>query len=63
MYIDDILVTGRTEGEHLQNLTQVLQRLAEAGMRLKREKCAYSALLGRLLGWYDQQVGSTHIRE
>ena len=40
-YIDDLLVTSLTEEEHVQNLTQVLHRLQEQGMRLKREKCAF----------------------
>ena len=41
VYLDDILVTGHTEQEHLHNLTQVLSRLETARMRLKREKCAF----------------------
>lgn len=41
VYLDDILVTGSSEGEHLHNLTQVLQRLANAGMRLKKQKCEF----------------------
>ena len=41
VYIDDILVTGATEEEHLANLAQVLQRPESAGMRLKREKCTF----------------------
>ena len=41
VYLDDILVMGVTEQEHLANLTQVLQRLQSAGMRLKRSKCAF----------------------
>ena len=41
VYLDDILVTGATSEEHLANLEQVLQRLHSAGMRLKREKCAF----------------------
>lgn len=43
VYIDDILVTGKTEEEHLQTLTEVLTRLQSAGMRLKREKCTFMA--------------------
>ena len=43
VYIDDILVTSKTEEEHLQTLTEVLTRLQSAGMRLKREKCTFMA--------------------
>ena len=39
--LDDILVTGKTEAEHLQNLDAVLTRLQDAGMHLKREKCSF----------------------
>ncbi|KAL7874784.1 hypothetical protein SRHO_G00057540 [Serrasalmus rhombeus] len=31
-YLDDLLITGATEAEHLSNLEQVLQRLSEAGL-------------------------------
>ena len=41
VYIDDILITGSSDEEHLEHLDEVLHRLAEAGMRLKKEKCAY----------------------
>ena len=41
VYIDDILVTGRTEEEHLQNLEEVISRLEKAGIRLKKSKCAF----------------------
>ena len=41
MYIDDILVTEATDAEHLEILGQVLMRLEEHGLRLKREKCFF----------------------
>ena len=41
IYIDDILVTGKTIADHLSNLEVVLTRLEEAGVRLKRDKCSF----------------------
>ena len=32
-YMDDILLTGETQEQHLQNLTAVLERLKAAGVR------------------------------
>ena len=41
IYLDDILVTGTSEAEHLDTLDQVLNRLETAGLRLKQRKCAF----------------------
>ncbi|XP_041823137.1 uncharacterized protein K02A2.6-like [Melanotaenia boesemani] len=41
VYLDDILVTGKEEAEHLSTLDEVLRRLKEAGLRLRRRKCAF----------------------
>ena len=41
VYLDDILVTGPSSATHLRNLEEVLTRLEDAGMRLKKEKCAF----------------------
>jgi hypothetical protein len=38
VYLDDILVVGKTVSEHNSNLTQVLQRLRSAGLRLQPKK-------------------------
>ena len=37
-YIDDILVNGRTDEEHMKNLEAVFKRLNEYGFRLKLRK-------------------------
>lgn len=40
-FIDDILITGSSEEEHLKNLEVVLRRLQAHGVHLKKEKCAF----------------------
>ena len=42
-FLDDVLVTGHTEEEHIANLKKVLHRLQSAGLRLRREKCKFFA--------------------
>ena len=39
VYLDDVVMFGRTFEEHLCNLSSVLQRMREAGLRLKPSKC------------------------
>ena len=41
VYLDDILVTGISEGDHLKNLQNVLQNLQYSGLKLKKYKCKY----------------------
>ena len=40
-YIDDILITGRNDEEHVQHLSEVLCRLEHHGFRLKKSKCYF----------------------
>ncbi|XP_062532884.1 uncharacterized protein K02A2.6-like [Bombyx mori] len=39
--LDDVLITGRNDSEHLERLHQVLQRLQDAGFVLQKSKCQF----------------------
>ena len=43
VYFDDILITGRSEAEHIATLNVVLEKLRNAGLRLKQSKCELMA--------------------
>ena len=49
-YIDNILVTGASHQEHLQDLDQVFLHLREHGIRLKKNKCAFMQTSVEFLG-------------
>ena len=42
VYLDHILVSGRTESEHLSNLGRVFQKLTKFGLKLNLDKCEFS---------------------
>lgn len=41
VYIDDIVVIGKSFDEHLYNLQQVLERLKQAGLKLQSHECKF----------------------
>ena len=41
VYLDDIIVTGNDETEHMINLESVLKRLEEYNLHIKAEKCKF----------------------
>ena len=41
VYIDDVIVVGRTFDEHLGNLQEVFERGRRAGLKLKPSKCSF----------------------
>ena len=51
VFLDDICVTGTTEEEHLMALEEVLKRLAQAGLRARKKKCAFMAPSIEYLGY------------
>ena len=63
VYIDDILVTGKTQEEHLAILERVLSRLESAGLRLKRNKCVFLAPSVIYLGYKIDAEGLHPVAE
>ena len=63
VYIDDILLTGHSEEEHLQTLEAVLTRLEKAGMKLKKNKCSFFASSVEYLGHLISAEGLTPTEE
>ena len=41
VYLDDILITGTTDEEHLDTLDKVLHRLESHGLKLNKDKCTF----------------------
>ena len=39
--LDDMIVLGKTNEEHLENLESVLKRLQDAGLKANKEKCEF----------------------
>ena len=63
VYIDDVLVTGHTEEEHLANLTEVLRRMVSAGMSLKRDKSFFMMSQVHYLGHTVSSKGIQPIQD
>ena len=56
-YLDDILVTGADDAEHMRNLEEVLSRLKHHGLRLKRSKCEFLQSSVDYLGYHVDAQG------
>ena len=50
VYVDDIIVVGKTFPDHLHHLGNVLSRLRQAGLKLQPAKCKFFSAAGMFLG-------------
>jgi len=50
VYLDDVLIFSRTLQEHLYHLQTVLDKIIEAGLKLKPSKCKFMQQEVRYLG-------------
>ena len=63
VYLDDILVAGKDEEQHLKRLEVVLQRLQDAGLRLKDSKCEFLVASVTYLGYRIDANGLHPVNE
>ena len=62
-YLHDILVTGKNNEDHFKNLEEVLKRLKNAGLRVKKPKCALMQDSVQYLGYkIDAQGPQTKLQ-
>ena len=54
---DDILISGRTDEEHLQNLLKVMDLLKVMGVTVRKEKCKFFMLEVENLGHIISKMG------
>ena len=57
IYLDDIIVFGKTFAEMIQNLELVLERFAQAGLKLKGQKCQLFKKEVDFLGYVIDEKG------
>ncbi|XP_056132705.1 uncharacterized protein K02A2.6-like [Lampris incognitus] len=63
-YLDDVLIAGKTVDQHNDRLRAVLERFAEAGLQLQKEKSVFAADQVEILGFRLQADGVlTHYDE
>ena len=51
VYLDNILISGSSEDQHLAALDEVLSRLDRAGLRAKKSKCEFLRSSVTYISW------------
>ena len=57
VYVDDVIVLGKSFPDHLNNLQRVFQRLQESGLKLKPSKCTLCQAEVSYLGYVVSRNG------
>jgi hypothetical protein len=57
VYIDDMLVKSKQEGDHLKDLEETFNTLRKYQMKLNPSKCAFGVSSGKFLGFMVSQRG------
>lgn len=56
-YLDDIVVSGTSETDHDENVRALFKRIAEFGIRVRLEKCAFKEKCIKFLGFIVDSQG------
>ena len=56
-YIDDMIVKSRKELGHIDDLRETFETLRKYKLRLNPKKCVFGVLVGKLLGFLEDQRG------
>ncbi|XP_026724771.1 uncharacterized protein K02A2.6-like isoform X1 [Trichoplusia ni] len=57
VFLDDILITGKTIRGHIDTINKVLKILQENGLKIKREKCDFLSKEAKYLGFIISREG------
>jgi hypothetical protein len=57
VFLDDVIITGANDQEHLTTLTEVFKRLQKYGLKVKRSKCSFFADSVTYLGFVISKKG------
>ncbi|XP_061711331.1 uncharacterized protein K02A2.6-like isoform X1 [Cydia pomonella] len=57
IFLDDVIIGGKTQSEHLQALEAVFQRLLNNGLKLRKNKCVFLAKEVTYLGYVVSREG------
>ena len=63
VYIDDVLITGKTDEDHLNLLEMVLKRMEDPGMLLNKDKYCFMTKSVSYLGYIIDAEGLRHTEE
>lgn len=56
-YLDDLLITGKDDEDHIHNVNTTLQQLKEYGLRVKKDKCEFFQPTIKYLGHVIDSAG------
>lgn len=57
VFLDDVIITGEDDRQHLLYLNMVFERLRKYGLKIKKEKCTFFAKSVTYLGYVISQEG------